>query len=125
MQPETFVDSDTDTDGTKIPILTNESTSSSQTFSASIQGRMSAFVTNLKGHLGNFVPKRTPSGAVKMLDTDKHLSILDEFKCVIPKDPYLSPYCASDELLKKLPPVRILVSHFHVSTRKAIYNLIS
>lgn len=113
-KPRIFLDSDTDTDGTKIPILTHESTSSSQTFSSSIQGRMSAFVSNLKGHLENFVPKRTPSGAVKILDTDKRSNILDEFKCVIPKDPYLSPYCASDDTLKKLPPVRILVRHSYV-----------
>lgn len=108
-----MTDSDTDTDGTKVPILTRESTSSSQTFSASIQGKMSAFVTNLRGHLENFVPKKTPSGATKLLDTDKYHNVLEEFKFVVPKDPYLSPYCASDDILKKLPPVRILVIKFH------------
>lgn len=34
----------------------------------------------------------------------------DEFIFSVPRDPLLSPYWADEELLKKFPPVRILVS---------------
>lgn len=34
----------------------------------------------------------------------------DDYLFDIPKDPFLSPYYASDEMLKQLPPVKILVS---------------
>ena len=33
----------------------------------------------------------------------------EEFLFTVPKDPSLSPYRASEELTKKLPPVKILV----------------
>ena len=33
----------------------------------------------------------------------------DEFEFEVPDDPFISPYNASDETLKKFPPVRILV----------------
>lgn len=35
---------------------------------------------------------------------------IDEFQFEIPYDPFMSPYYASDEVLKQLPPVKILVS---------------
>lgn len=35
-------------------------------------------------------------------------NISEEFKFTVPKDVYLSPYRASDSLLKKLPPIKIL-----------------
>lgn len=34
----------------------------------------------------------------------------EEFKFEVPKNPYVSPYYASDEALKQLPPVKIVVS---------------
>jgi hormone-sensitive lipase len=34
----------------------------------------------------------------------------DEFIFSVPRDPFLSPYWADDQLLNKFPPVRILVS---------------
>lgn len=34
----------------------------------------------------------------------------DDYLFDVPKDPFLSPYYASDEMLKQLPPVKILVS---------------
>lgn len=108
---EKFVlDSDTDTDGSKIPVLTQEtSSSSSQTFSSSFQGRVSSLLSNLKGRFDNLIPKKSPSGAVKVLEGEKQQSWIDEFRFTVPTDPYLSPYCASDENLKKMPPIKILV----------------
>lgn len=36
-------------------------------------------------------------------------NLSDEFMFTVPKDPLISPYWASDEDLKKLPPIRIVV----------------
>lgn len=47
-----------------------------------------------------------PSELDQMLDLDP----TEEFKFTVPKDPYLSPYFATDEQLKQLPPVKIIVS---------------
>lgn len=42
--------------------------------------------------------------------SENNINPSDEFKLKIPHDPHLSPYRASDDLLKRLPPVKILVS---------------
>ena len=36
--------------------------------------------------------------------------LLDELNFTLPTDPYLSPYWASDEVLRQLPPTKIMVS---------------
>lgn len=55
-----------------------------------------------------------PLGGVKKeireLDTERAKSPLEEFVFTVPKDPLLSPYLASDDLLARLPPTKILVS---------------
>jgi hormone-sensitive lipase len=45
-----------------------------------------------------------PSELDALLDVDP----TEEFKFMVPKDPYLSPYWASDSVLSKLPPTKIL-----------------
>lgn len=119
-----FLDSDTETDGTKIAVLTQESATSSQSFDNSLQNRVSSFVTNLKWRFNNWVTQKASVGvdfmsykgstAVKLLDLDKQNSLLDEFKFTVPEDPFLSPFFASDDNLKKFPPVRVVVSFFFV-----------
>lgn len=52
-----------------------------------------------------------PSELDAMLEHDPS----DEFRFTVPKDPYLSPYWASDETLKQLPPTKILVSSHPVA----------
>ncbi|XP_017757856.1 PREDICTED: hormone-sensitive lipase-like isoform X2 [Eufriesea mexicana] len=44
----------------------------------------------------------------KELDTENTKSPLEEFVFTVPRDPYLSPYLASDNLLAQLPPVKML-----------------
>ena len=39
-------------------------------------------------------------------------NLFEEFIFTVPKDPYLSPYRASDEFIKKLPPIKILVCYY-------------
>lgn len=57
------------------------------------------------------MPKITLSSAVRILDIERERSAIEEFKTIqVPKDPFISPYLASDELLKQLPPIKILVS---------------
>lgn len=43
------------------------------------------------------------------LDSLVAKSPIDEFQFEVPKDPYLSPYYATDDVLKQFPPVKILV----------------
>lgn len=45
-------------------------------------------------------------------DASVPLSAKDEFNFSVPEDPYMSPYYASNEVLKQFPPVKILVRYF-------------
>lgn len=116
-------DSDTDTDGTtRVPVLKHESCTSSVTSTAatvsdySLRNRLTSFMAGLKGRIGGFVTTTTDSNAKsvsncagKYLDLERKNSFFKEFLVDIPKDPYLSPYCAKDDDLKLFPPTRILV----------------
>lgn len=98
-----------------MPSFTQETCTTPQTFGENIQNRVTAFIANLKGHFESFVPKKSPSAAVRVLDIERDRSAIEEFKTIsVPKDPFISPYLASDEALKQLPPVKILVSVTHV-----------
>ncbi|XP_015118314.1 hormone-sensitive lipase [Diachasma alloeum] len=48
--------------------------------------------------------------SVRELDTACTKSPTDEFVFTVPKDPYLSPYRHSDEVLSQLPPCKIVTS---------------
>lgn len=101
-----FVDSDTDTDATKL----QEPDKSTQTFGENVKNRVAAFMSTLRGHFESLVPKIAPSGAVRVLDVERERSAIEEFKTItVPKDPFISPYLASDDVLTQLPPVKILV----------------
>lgn len=43
-------------------------------------------------------------------------------KCSIPQDPFLSPYLASDELFRLLPPLAIVVSHSEAICRSQTFS---
>lgn len=45
---------------------------------------------------------------LRELDTGKGKSPSEEFVFTVPRDPFLSPYLASDDLLARLPPTKIL-----------------
>ncbi|RZC40443.1 hormone-sensitive lipase [Asbolus verrucosus] len=119
---EFLLDSDTETDGTRVPVLKHESAASSQSLDDSLQNKVSNFVTNLKWRFNSWITQkasagvdfmvpRSASAAEKYLDLDRQCSLLDEFKFTVPKDPYLSPFCAAKEDLLKFPPVRVLTVH--------------
>lgn len=101
------LESDTDTDVVRGSLIDGESSSSSA-IDTSFQSRLYSFVSNLKGHFSKMLGERGMNGAEKVLESDKSNSIWDEMCFPVPSDPYLSPFCASDEDLKKFPPTRIL-----------------
>ncbi|XP_015180600.1 PREDICTED: hormone-sensitive lipase isoform X2 [Polistes dominula] len=45
---------------------------------------------------------------VRELDMERAKSPSEEFAFTVPKDPFLSPYLASDDILARFPPVKIL-----------------
>lgn len=50
------------------------------------------------------------SESLEALDSLMQRSASDDLHFTIPRDPYLSPYWASDEVLKQLPTTKIVVS---------------
>ncbi|XP_030747220.1 hormone-sensitive lipase isoform X2 [Sitophilus oryzae] len=101
------LESDTETDGTKTSLVDMESTSSS-TPDTSFQNRLYGFVSGIKGHFSKMLGERGLSGAEKLLETDRPNAVWEDLCFPVPNNPYLSPYCASDEDLKKFPPTKIL-----------------
>ncbi|KAK3914126.1 Hormone-sensitive lipase [Frankliniella fusca] len=53
-----------------------------------------------------------PRSTWSQLDALMQRSPTEEFKFSVPRDPYLSPYWASDDVLKQLPPVSVLSAQF-------------
>ncbi|ENN72419.1 hormone-sensitive lipase isoform X2 [Dendroctonus ponderosae] len=101
------LESDTDTEGTRIS-QANGASSTSSTLDNSFQTRLSGFVSTIKGHFSKMLGERGLSSSEKILESDKPDSLWDELCFPVPNDPYLSPYCASDDDLKKFPPTKIL-----------------
>lgn len=128
------LDSDTDTDGTKIAVLKQESVpttaapAASSQFEFSLQGKVTSFVSKLRGRMSNLVQMKSSSSASMYLDVPQN-PIEPEVYAMKPTDPYISPYCASDELLKQLPPMKIFTVHLDpclddcVSFAKRVKNL--
>ncbi|XP_023017610.2 hormone-sensitive lipase [Leptinotarsa decemlineata] len=108
------LDSDTETDGTKISLVTQETASSSNTADNSIQKKVTSFLYNLKGQFTEYLGSRTMSPAEKLLDLDidPRTNLINKFAFNVPKDPYLSPLYAEDDDLRLLPPTHILSTHF-------------
>lgn len=50
------------------------------------------------------------NGSIETLESMMQHSLSDELCFTLPADPYLSPYWASDEVLRQLPPTKIMVS---------------
>ena len=50
------------------------------------------------------------NGSIETLESMMQHSLSDELCFTLPTDPYLSPYWASDEVLRQLPPTKIMVS---------------
>ncbi|KRT83155.1 hydrolase [Oryctes borbonicus] len=105
------LDSDTDTDLTKVPEGETSEATTAQTTESPMQSRISSFVNGLRGKIEGLVPSRPRSGAVVYLDGTRETTLLDELKFQVPNDPFISPLCAPDDMLKKLPRVKLLTVH--------------
>lgn len=80
-----------------------------QTADSPVQNKIAAFVSSLRGRIGSLVPNRVRSGAATFLDSTRENTLLDELKFNVPNDPFISPFCAPDDMLKQLPPIKLLV----------------
>lgn len=119
------LDSDTDTDGTKIAVVTSkdkvQTVEPESLFNTTVQGRVSNFVSKWKGKMTNLV--RPNSSAASILDIEREHSLLDELSFPIPNDPYLSPILASDDVLKQFPNTHILVGYVFCTILSLNINL--
>ncbi|CAG9822960.1 unnamed protein product [Phaedon cochleariae] len=104
-----ILDSDTDTDGTRISILRNESESSASTITEnSIQNKVTSFVYSMREQFTKYMQERTAPEKLLDLDIDPETALSSKFSFDVSKDPLLSPLFATDEDLKKFPPTTIL-----------------
>ncbi|XP_076257350.1 hormone-sensitive lipase isoform X1 [Rhynchophorus ferrugineus] len=97
-------EADAETEDTKVPQADTESCTSS--VDSSFQTKLFGFVSNIKGHFSKMLGEH--GGSDMILETDKPNTLWDDLCFPVPNNPYLSPYCASDEDLKKFPPTKIL-----------------
>nr|CAD7441136.1 unnamed protein product [Timema bartmani] len=140
------LDSDTDSEGRKVPVLRTERTNGEDSeeqvlfempqelgLSAKFGKAMGNFASGMSNTFGFITGRKSPvsSDVVEVgsrkqdgkslsslspgmslltsdLDTLLQRSPSDEFQFEVPKDPYLSPYWASDSVLRQFPPVSIL-----------------
>ncbi|KAL1506347.1 hypothetical protein ABEB36_005730 [Hypothenemus hampei] len=100
------LESDTDTEGNRASQLDVETSSSST--DSSFQNRLYSFVSTIKGHFSSMLGERGLKSPEKVLDTNKPNKLWEELCDPVPSDPYMSPYCASDEELTKFPNIKIL-----------------
>ncbi|XP_022912727.2 hormone-sensitive lipase [Onthophagus taurus] len=109
------LDSDTDTDLTKVPESQSQTSTpnvSTDGGAIAMQNRVAAFVSNLRGRIESFVPSLgSSSGASLYLDAVKETNLYDDLKFTIPKDMYISPYYAPENILMEMPPVKIMTVH--------------
>lgn len=76
-----------------------------------IMGAMTSRLAYLTGSNTITRPTQEELAVRSNLDALIARSPSDEFIFSVPRDPYLSPYWADDEILNKFPPVRILTVH--------------
>lgn len=106
-----FVDSDTDTDGTRIPVLKQEQVPASHSnLDNSIQDRVFSFMSSIRGRIGEFVGLNNVSSTGIRFDIDKELEILEGLRPIDMQNPYMNPFEASEEQLRNFPPVKLLVT---------------
>ncbi|XP_077302659.1 hormone-sensitive lipase isoform X2 [Arctopsyche grandis] len=138
------LESDTDSEGHKIPVLKKKSLTETgslesatltegksltdtNTYERSIKSPPSKGIhTRLSEAAGSIVgtvssklsnlassskKSKSPDSVPANLDALIARSPSDEFVFNVPRDPYLSPYWASEDVLAKLPPVKILSVH--------------
>lgn len=104
-------------DGKKIAVLRTEKRIEEQTNEkpTGLLRGMRSNVTNLISNTFTAMSSRSPSehtSSIHFLDSSDLKNPSDEFKFTVPKDPYLSPYWAADEVLRQLPPTSICSVQF-------------
>lgn len=103
------LDSDTDTDATRQPDQKGATmTSTPNTTETSIQDRVSNFITSIRGRIGEIVGLRNTDNQ-GYLDTSKETDILEGICMCEVQNPYINPFIAADEDLKRFPPVKLVV----------------
>ncbi|XP_045480729.1 hormone-sensitive lipase [Harmonia axyridis] len=105
------LESDTDTDATKMIPSEQEISTSVQSNEYSIHSRVITFVSSLRSRISNIIG--SPEGTREVPRDNTELfegpsKFHDDFKFKAEADPFLSPILASDDLLKQLPPVKVL-----------------
>lgn len=55
---------------------------------------------------------RNSNKEIRELDTENVRSPSEEFVFTVPRDPFLSPYLASDNMLARLPPIKMIVREY-------------
>ncbi|XP_044730297.1 hormone-sensitive lipase [Chrysoperla carnea] len=64
--------------------------------------------TNTGPEASNTETATNTDALINDMDDNNVENVIKEFNINVPLDPYLSPYYASNDILKKLPPIRIL-----------------
>ncbi|CAH0400219.1 unnamed protein product [Chilo suppressalis] len=133
------LDSDTDSEGRKLPVQRSHRDQESENSSTlvgepplvddfdakdkkRIKTRLSEAATGIMGAMSSRLAYITGSNSISRptqediavrsnLDALIARSPSDEFIFSVPRDPFLSPYWADDRLLSRFPPVRILTVH--------------
>lgn len=106
------LDSDTDTDGTRLTLQRKEPIPSTPSATESLQEKVSSFMSSIRGRIGEFVGFKSYSSPSLTLDTSKEMDILEGIVTCEIQNPYINPFMASDDDLRKFPPVKLVVSSF-------------
>ncbi|PNF38504.1 hypothetical protein B7P43_G03977 [Cryptotermes secundus] len=121
------LDSDTDSEGRMIPVLRTEPEVEENVLfelpprqDLGLSSKLGRAVGNIASYVTGTEPQQLPavikqgqsmslgSESLEVLDSLMQRSPSDDMHFTIPRDPYLSPYLASDEVLKQLPPTKIV-----------------
>ncbi|XP_021913537.1 hormone-sensitive lipase isoform X3 [Zootermopsis nevadensis] len=120
------LDSDTDSEGCKIQVLRSKPKVEENVLfevptqqDSGLSSRLGRAVGNIANYMTGTEPQQTPAGkqgqslslgseSLEALDSLMQRSASDDLHFTIPRDPYLSPYWASDEVLKQLPTTKIV-----------------
>ncbi|XP_058807221.1 hormone-sensitive lipase isoform X2 [Phymastichus coffea] len=85
-----------------VPTLNGSASGGSNGVASNNNSRLWSFFGWRKTHKDNKI------NVQRHLPPDGTRNLSDEFAFTVPKDPHLSPYRTSEELLKRLPPVKVL-----------------
>uniref|UniRef100_A0A1Y1LC87 Hormone-sensitive lipase n=1 Tax=Photinus pyralis TaxID=7054 RepID=A0A1Y1LC87_PHOPY len=102
------LDSDTDTDGNRIAVLKQETTT--QQYEHSMHQRLASVVSNLRHRFGSWVSTKQ-NGEEIFLDTSKPYDILEECSHKFNTDAFASPYHATNDMLSRFPLVKLVTTH--------------